>query len=87
VRLDLAKLLVVLVFLESRQRRRNGRATDGELNAFCGGALRRRGHRAAEAARARRSSGTWLNRGADPEESQARTPRAAAAACRGGHGH
>jgi hypothetical protein len=41
----------------------------------------------AEAARARRSSGTRLNRGADPEEFRARTPRAAAAACRGGLGH
>jgi hypothetical protein len=88
VRLNLAKLLVVLVFLEGRQRRQIGRATDGELGAICGGTLHRRGHGAADVARARRSSGMRLNRGADPDESRARTPRAtAAAACRGGHGH
>jgi hypothetical protein len=57
----------------------------GGGGALAGGALRHRRWWQGEAhgtraARVRRSSGTHLNRSADPKESRARTPRAAAAA-------
>jgi hypothetical protein len=84
VQLGVAVLLASLVGSGEQPKRRTEAAADGN-----GRRRRRKGRarrEAAEAAMAHRSSGTRLNRGADPKVSQARTPRRPAAARRPDHG-
>jgi hypothetical protein len=84
VQLGVAVLLASLVGSGGQPKRWTEAAADGD------GRRRRRKGRArrgaAEAARAHRSSGTRLNGGADPEVSQAHTPRRPAVARRPDHG-